>query len=283
MTTARFDAIVIGGGHNGLTTANYLAMGGMSVCVLEKRHVVGGAAVSEEFHPGYRNSLASYVVSLLRPEIVSDLKLERYGYQPILLQNALYLDSTGDYLLLTGDEEHDRKQYSKFSATDYDNMLAFEESIDKVGTLMAKQWLREPPPLHGGGLGDLLQAIKLGLDVRKLDEDTRWRLLQFFIGAPQSIIERWFDSDKVKAMVAAHIMPANYAPLSQPGASLAMLHHAVGEVGGRKGAWGLVRGGMGAITQAMAASARDKDVTIRSKAAPVACACATEKSSARRW
>jgi phytoene dehydrogenase-like protein len=128
---------------------------------------------------------------------------------------------------------------------------------------MAKQWLREPPPLHGGGLGDLLEAIKLGLDVRKLDEDTRWRLLQFFIGAPQSIIDRWFDSDKVKAMIAAHIMPANYAPLTQPGASLSMLHHAVGELGGRKGAWGLVRGGMGTITQAMAASARDKGVNIR--------------------
>ncbi|MEH6607956.1 MAG: NAD(P)/FAD-dependent oxidoreductase [Halioglobus sp.] len=266
MMNTKFDAIVIGGGHNGLTTANYLAMGGMRVCVLEKRHVVGGAAVSEEFHPGYRNSLASYVVSLLRPEVVSDLELERYGYQPILLQNSLYLDSAGDYLLLTGDESHDRSQYSKFSTTDYDNMLAFEDSVDKVGALMAKQWLREPPRLHAGGLGDLLEAVKLGLDVYKLDEDTRWRLLQFFIGAPQSIIDRWFDSDKVKAMVAAHIMPANYAPLSQPGASLAMLHHAVGEVGGRKGAWGLVRGGMGTITQAMAASARDKGVHIRTNA-----------------
>ena len=152
MMNTKFDAVVIGGGHNGLTTANYLAMGGMTVCVLEKRHV--------------------------------------------------------------------------------------------VGALMAKQWLPEPPRLHAGGLGDLLEAVKLGLDVYKLDEDTRWRLLQFFIGAPQSIIDRWFDSDKGKAMVAAHIMPANYAPLYQPGASLAMLHHAVGEVGGRKGAWGLVRRGM---------------------------------------
>ncbi|MFT6957291.1 MAG: phytoene dehydrogenase-like protein [Halieaceae bacterium] len=266
MTTTKFDAIIIGGGHNGLTAANYLAMGGMSVCVLEKRHVVGGAAVSEEFHPGYRNSLASYAVSLLRPEVINDLALERFGYQTIPMQSSLYLDSAGDYLLLTGDEEHNRNQYNKFSATDYDSMLAFQESIHTVGALMAKQWLREPPPLYGGGLGDLLEAIKLGLDVRKLDEDTRWRLLQFFIGAPQSIIDRWFDSDKVKAMVAAHIMPANYAPLSQPGASLAMLHHAVGEVGGRKGAWGLVRGGMGAITQAMAASARDKGVDIRTSA-----------------
>ena len=262
-----FDAIVIGGGHNGLTAANYLALGGMRVCVLEQRDVVGGAAVSEEFHPGYRNSLASYVVSLLRPEVVRDLELARYGYEPILLENALYLDSSGDYLLLNGDESHDRPQFAKFSEQDYEAMLAFEDSVGKVGTIMAKQWLREPPRLSGGGLGDLLDAVRLGLDVYRLDEESRWRLLQFFLGAPESIIERWFDSDKVKAMVAAHIMPANYAPLSQPGASLAMLHHAVGEIDGRRGAWGLVRGGMGSITQAMAASARDKGVDIRTGAA----------------
>ncbi len=266
MTDSSFDALVIGGGHNGLTTANYLALGGMKVCVLEQREVLGGAAVSEEFHPGYRNSLASYVVSLLRKEVVQDLELARYGYEPILLENSLYLDSRGDYLLLNADEQHDRAQFEKFSATDFDAMRAFEDSVDKVGRILAKQWLREPPRLHGGGLGDLLDAVKLGLDVYRLDEDSRWRLLQFFVGAPKSIIERWFDSDKVKAMVAAHIMPANYAPLTQPGASLAMLHHAVGEIAGRTGAWGLVRGGMGTITQAMASSARDKGVTLRTGA-----------------
>ena len=243
-TTSAFDAIVLGAGHNGLTTANYLALGGMKVCVLEQRHVVGGAAVSEEFHPGYRNSLASYVVSLLRPEVIRDLQLPKYGYEAILLQNALYLDSAGDYLLLTGDEHHDRAQYAKYSSTDYEAMQAFESSVQKVGSILAKQWLREPPRLHGGGVSDLLDAVKLGLDVYRLDGESRWRLLQFFLGAPESIIQRWFDSDKVKAMVAAHIMPANYAPLTQPGASLAMLHHAVGEIAGRPGAWGLVRGGM---------------------------------------
>jgi len=269
MNERHFDAIVLGGGHNGLTTANYLAMGGMRVCVLEQRHIVGGAVVSEEFHPGYRNSLASYVVSLLRPEVVRDLELERYGYEPILLENSLYLDSGGDYLLLNGDEAHDRAEYARFSDRDYDAMHSFEKSIDTVSELLAKQWLKPPPKLYGGGLGDLLEALKLGLDAYRLNEDERWRLMQFFIGAPESIIERWFDSEKVKAMVAAHIMPANYAPLSQPGASLAMLHHAVGEIAGSKGAWGIARGGMGSITQAMAESAKVKGVEIRTKA-PVA-------------
>jgi len=267
MSKAHFDAVVIGAGHNGLTAANYLAIGGMRVCVLEQRSVVGGAAVSEEFHPGYRNSLASYVVSLLRPEVVRDLHLERYGYQPLLLENSLYLDSRGDFLLLNGDESHDRQQFEKFSASDFDAMRSFQDSVDMAGGILSKQWLREPPRLHGGGLSDLLDTVKLGLDVYRLNADERWRLLQFFVGAPESIIGRWFESEKVKAMVTAHIMPANYAPLSQPGASLAMLHHAVGEIDGRHGAWGLVRGGMGTITQAMATSAREKGVIIRTDAA----------------
>lgn len=261
-----YDTIIIGGGHNGLTTAAYLARAGQRVCVLERRSIVGGAAVTEEFHPGYRNSVFSYVVSLLRPEVVKDLELQRYGYQPIPLENSLYLDSRGDYLLLTGDETHNRAQFAKFSPTDYEAYMAFEQVVDQVGGLLAKQWLKEPPRLGDQGVSDLISMLKLGVDVFRLDAESRWRLMQFFIGAPETIIDRWFESPKVKAMVAAHIMPANYAPLSQPGASLAMLHHAVGEIAGRKGAWGLVKGGMGSITQAMAQSGQAHGVEIRTDA-----------------
>ena len=269
MTDAQFDVIVIGAGHNGLTTANYLAMGGLKVCVLESRHIVGGAAVTEEFYPGFRNSIASYVVSLLRPEVVKELELEKYGYQPMLLANSFYPDLNGEYLLLGDDEEHNKKQYEKFSPTDYAASKAFHDLVDKVGDIISSQWLKEPPKIYGGGLGDVLHSLKMGMDIYKLDDETRHRLVQFFIGAPDTIIERWFDSDKIKAKMASSCLPANYTSLHQPGSSLAMLHHAVGEINGEKGAWGIVKGGMGAITQAMAASAEAKGVVIRTDA-PVA-------------
>ncbi len=257
------DVIVIGAGHNGLTTANYLAMAGLRVCVLEQRHVVGGAAVSEQFHPGYRNSVASYVVSLLRPEVIADLQLARYGYRAHVLENSFYPDTRGDYLLITGDPTHNAGQIGKFSPTDYQSLEAFEAMVDEIGTIVADQWLKPPPRVSGGGLGDLIAGLRLGRNIRQLDADARHRLLQIFLGAPDTLIERWFDSDKVKAMVASHCLPANYASLHQPGAALTMLHHAVGGVNGKQGAWGLVEGGMGSITQAMARSAQDKGVIIR--------------------
>ena len=225
--------------------------------------LVGGAAVSEEFHPGFRNSIASYVVSLLRPEVVADLELTKYGYRTHLLTNSFYPDSNGDYLLLTDDVEHNKKEFAKFSSTDYESLQRFDEVIEKIGDIVADLWLKEPPKLSGGGLSDLASSLRLGLDVRRLDKDTRYRLLQVLLGSPDAMIERWFESDKVKAVVASHCLPANYASLHQPGSGLALLHHAVGGIDGKKGAWGLVQGGMGSLTQAMAKSAEDKGVVIK--------------------
>jgi len=270
MENNQFDAIIIGAGHNGLTTANYLAMKGLKVCVLEQRHIVGGAAVSEEFHPGYRNSIASYVVSLLRPEVIEDLELKKYGYQTLPLENAFYPDLEGEYLLFGKDDQENRQQFAKFSETDFDNYHELHEIIDKVGDIVANQWLKAPPKLSSTGMSDLLNIVKMGLDFYKLDDDTRYRFLQLFIGAPETMIERWFESDKLKAVMAQHCIPANYTSLCQPGSSMAMLHHAVGGIDGEKGAWGLVKGGMGGITQAMAKSAEAKGVVIKTN-------CAVEK------
>ena len=262
-----YDAIVVGGGHNGLTAANYLAEGGMRVCVLERRPVVGGAAVSEEFHPGFRNSIGSYMVSLLRNEVIEELRLADHGYEVTVVGSSFYVDSRGDYLLLNGDEQHDRAQIGKYSNADFENLHAFEELVDAVGDLLSSQWLKTPPKLHGGGISDLIESFKLGVGLKKLSAEERHRFLQFFLGPPDTIIERWFESEKVKAMMAAGITPGNYASLHQPGASMSMLHHAVGEVAGKKGAWGVVKGGMGTITQAMAAAARSRGVEIRTNAA----------------
>ena len=258
LMSQQFDAIVVGAGHNGLTTANYLALQGLNVCVLERRHIVGGAAVSEEFHPGYRNSIASYVVSLLRPEVVKDLKLADYGYETIPLNHAIYLDSEGTSLLFSDDEAITKKEFAKFSSKDYDAYMALHDVIDKVGDVVAKQWLQTPPKLAGGGLFDLLSTTKLGLDFYRLDQDARHRFMQLMIGTPDSMIERWFESDKVKAIMAQHCTPANYASLQQPGAAIAMLHHAVGQLDGVKGAWGLVKGGMGGITPSNGKCCRGK-------------------------
>lgn len=262
-----FDAIIIGGGHNGLTTANYLAMRGLKVCVLEKRHVVGGAAVSEEFHPGYRNSIASYVVSLLRPEVVEDLKLADYGYETVPLETAIYLDSKGHSLLFSEDDVLTKAEFEKFSDTDYDAYIELHEIIEKVGDLVSKQWLQAPPKLAKGGLSDLIASSKLGLDFYRLDEDSRHRFMQLMVGTPDSMIDRWFESDKIKAIMAQHCTPANYASLQQPGAAIAMLHHAVGQLDGVKGAWGIVKGGMGGITQAMLKSAETKGVVVKTNCA----------------
>ena len=152
------DVIVIGGGHNGLTAANYLAMGGLKVCVLEQRHIVGGAAVSEEFHPGFRNSVASFLVSLLRNEVIEELRLSEYGYSATVVETGFYPDSNGDYLLLNGDDLHDRREIARFSNSDFDNLNDFHTVVDKVGAVLSEQWLREPPRLHGGGVSDLLDA-----------------------------------------------------------------------------------------------------------------------------
>jgi len=139
------------------------------------------------------------------------------------------------------------------------------EIIDKVGDIIAKQWLKAPPNVNDTKAADLFQMLKLGLDFYKLDSDTKHRFLQLFIGAPETMIERWFESDKIKAVMAQHCLPANYTSLHQPGSSIAMLHHAVGGIDGEKGAWGLVKGGMGGITQAMAKSAEAKGVTIKTE------------------
>lgn len=272
-----FDAIVIGAGHNGLTAAAYLAKGGAKTLVVERRDVVGGAAVTEEFHPGYRNSIASYVVSLLRSEIIRDLELKRHGLEFIEFDGYLHL--CGDeHVWLSGDEARDRAEIARFSNRDYDAMQQFHAMLTEVGDVVRDHYLR--PPLDiGGGFHDLLGALRAGRRIRRLPARRRHQLFKLFTGSAGDMIERHFESDMVRAMYASECMSGNFASFYQAGSAIPFFHHDLGELEGVRGKWGTARGGMGAITQAMAASAREAGAQIRT-GAPVERILVDEKRAA---
>ena len=259
-----FDAIIVGGGHNGLTAAGYLGKAGLKTLVVERRPILGGAVVTEEICPGYRISSVSYVVSLLRPEIIRDLDLKKHGFEMIRLAGSLAV-CNDDHLFLNGDKVHDRKEVERYSSSDYDAMHRFEDMVQTIGDVVRNQMFKEPPKLDAG-FQDLWAALKMGMEIRKLSPDNRYRLLQMLTGSAHDFIERWFESPMVKSMYAAACFSGNFASLHQPGSAIPFFHSAIGEIEGEKGAWRLVKGGMGALTQAMADFARSKGVEILTNA-----------------
>ncbi len=259
-----YDAVIVGGGHNGLTAAGYLAKAGLKTLVLEQRPVVGGAVVTEEIHPGYRISSVSYVVSLLREEVIRDLELKRHGFEMIRMDGTLAVCGD-DYLFLRGDEQHDRQEVERFSSVDYDAMARFDAMVQTVGEVIRNQMLREPPKLDAG-LWDLAAFARMGLDIRRLTPDHRHRLLQMLTSSAYDLIERWFESSMIKSMYASACFSGNFASLHQPGSAIPFFHMALGELDGEQGAWRLVKGGMGGITRAMANFARSKGADIRTEA-----------------
>jgi phytoene dehydrogenase-like protein len=264
----QYDAIVIGGGHNGLTAAAYLGKAGMRTLVLERRPVVGGAAVTEEFHPGYRNSIASYVLSLLRPEIIRDLQLQRRGLSLIPFRGGLDILSDGRTLLFTGEEMHDRAEVARFSNRDYEAMGALRERLQRVGAVVRDQLLREPPDL-GGGLDAILSMLRLGGGLRRLSAANRLFLIQMFTLSANDLMERWFESEAIRQVYAVHCVSSNFSSLDAPGSAIPFFINVLGEFEGKQGRWGLARGGMGAVTQAIAAAGREHGVEIRTST-PVA-------------
>ena len=260
------DALIIGGGHNGLVCAAYLAASGLKVTVLERRDVVGGAAVTEEFHPGFRNSVAAYTVSLLNPKVIRDLDLPGHGLRVVERRAANFLPTEDGRYILTGGERT-AAQVAKFSARDAARLDDYGAKLEAIADVLRDLVLTTPPNAVAGSwreaLPELLRAAKVGSRVRALDMGLRRELLALFSMSAGDYLDNWFESDPIKAVYGFDGIVGNYASPYTPGSAYVLLHHVFGEVNGKRGAWGHAIGGMGAITQAMASAARARGVTIR--------------------
>lgn len=281
MTTTTTDVVILGGGHNGLVCAFYLARAGLKVTVLERRHVVGGAAVTEEFHPGFRNSTASYTVSLLNPKVIADMDLAGHGLRVVerRMSNFLPLDD-GQYF--TAGEGRTKAEIARFSTRDADRLDSYETRLETVAAILRDLVLQAPPNVVEGGwlaaLPEMLKAGSIGRRVSGLDVTGQRDLLDLFTKSAGDWLDGWFESDPIKALFGFDSIVGNYASPYTPGSAYVLLHHVFGEVNGRKGVWGHAIGGMGAITQAMAKACAGVGVDIRLDA-PVA-AVLTEKGRA---
>ncbi len=260
------DVAIIGGGHNGLVCACYLANAGLRVEIFERRHVVGGAAVTEEFFPGFRNSTASYTVSLLHPQVIRDLRLKEHGLRVVLRPFSNFLPlPDGRYFKLGGTPEQRDAEVRKFSERDLVRLPQYYDRIEAVADVLRDVVLQTPPNV-GGGITDLLRAAGLGNRLRKLTMPQRRDLLELFTRSAGEILDHWFEGEPLKAAFGFDSVVGNFASPYTPGSAYVLLHHAFGEVEGRRGVWGHAIGGMGAITQAMAAEARRLGVQIHTEA-----------------
>src|ERR1700737_2964335 len=260
------DVVIIGAGHNGLTCAAYLARAGLRVKVVERRKVVGGAAVTEEFHPGFRNSVAAYTVSLLNPKVIRDLDLPRHGLRVVerRLSNFLPLDDTR-YLKIGGGRTE--QEVAKFSQRDAARLAEYGERLDLIADVLRDLVLETPPNVTAGSwleaLPELLRTAKLGKRIAKLNMAMRREPLDLFVKSAGDYLDTWFESAPIKAAYGFDGIVGNYASPYGAGSAYVLLHHVFGEVNGKKGAWGHAIGGMGAISQAMAGAAAERGVDIR--------------------
>jgi phytoene dehydrogenase-like protein len=269
-STPEFDAIVVGAGHNGLTAAAYLARAGVRVRVLERRDVIGGACITEELWPGQRVSRASYVVSMLQPKVVAELELRRFGYDPVPLDPPFAtFAADGRPILFMEDANAAHASLARVSRRDADAMRRFDALLARMADILRPMMLRPPPALGSRHPVDVLELLReagraAGFGQREIHE-----LFRIMTGSVGDLLDDWFETDELKGSYASSGVVGVWAGPRTPGTAYNLLHHALGELEGVSGAWGHVRGGMGAISNAIAASARASGAEIRTSA-PVA-------------
>jgi len=269
--TREYDALIIGGGHNGLVCACELAARGLKVRVLERRHVLGGAAVTEEFHPGFRNSTASYTVSLLHPEVIRDLHLAEHGLRIVERPFSNFLPlPDGRYLKAGGGLAATQAEVAKFSKRDAERLPDYYAMLDRAVVVLRELVLQAPPNVGERGfasLGDAWSGLQLGWRLNKLDLPGKRDLLDLMTKSAGDLLDAWFESEPIKAVLGFDAIVGNYASPYAAGSAYVLLHHVFGEVNGKPGTWGHAIGGMGAITQAMAREAERRGVELSVNAA----------------
>jgi phytoene dehydrogenase-like protein len=262
-----YDVIIAGAGHNGLVTAAYLARAGRRVLVLERRELAGGCAVTEEVWPGFRVSTAAYLTSLLQDRIVQDLELERFGYSVDAKDPAFFSPfPDGRYFFMWQDRRKTLEEIAKFSRRDAETYPSYEDHLERLSVFVESMLLTTPPDFPPGAPRDFLEYLKIAARMAKLGRKEMVGLVKIFTQSAADFLDEWFESPELKVTLATDgVIGANGGPRS-PGTAYILLHHCMGGVGGKRGLWGFVRGGMGAVTRAMADSARSKGVTIRTSA-----------------
>jgi phytoene dehydrogenase-like protein len=263
----KYDVIVIGGGHNGLTNAAYLAKAGKKVLVLERRYVLGGSAVTEEIYPGFKFSVCSYVVSLLRPEIIRDLDLPRHGLEILPLDGTFTPMPNGDYLWRVNDHGKSRREIARHSRVDAEAYDEFGKAMQAMCRFVKPILSMVPPDPATLNPRELMKLLFIGRRFQGMSSEDKYNQVQLMTMSAAGFLDQWFETDVLKATMSASGIIGTFLGVRSPGTAYVLLHHYMGEIDGAFRAWGFARGGTGAISNAIAGAAREAGAEIRTEAA----------------